>query len=59
MLAWANLHPGVVMGQGLLAGAIGWEWLNRRLRLNTPLDRRALWRLTWLGGLARRHLRQP
>ena len=52
MLAWANLHPGVVMGQGLLAGTIGWEWLNRRLRLNTPLDRRAMWRLTWLGGLA-------
>ena len=41
-LAWANLHPGVVMGQGLLVGAIGWEWLNSRLRLNTPLDRRAL-----------------
>ncbi len=52
MLAWANLHPGVVMGQALLAGAIGWEWLNRWARLNAPLDGRALWRLTWLGGLA-------
>ena len=51
-LAWANLHPGVIMGQGLLIGAIGWEWLNARLRLNTPLDRRALMRLTVIGGLA-------
>jgi hypothetical protein len=52
MLAWANLHPGVVMGQGLLVGAIGWEWLNRWVRLNAPLEPRALWRLTWIGGLA-------
>jgi hypothetical protein len=51
-LAWANLHPGVIMGQGLLAGAIVWEWLNARLRLNTPLDRRPLVRLTVMGGLA-------
>jgi hypothetical protein len=51
MLVWANLHPGVIMGQGLLVGAIGWEWLNQRLRLNAPLDRAALWRLTWIGGL--------
>jgi hypothetical protein len=51
MLAWANLHPGVIMGQGLLVGAIGWEWLNQRLRLNAPLDRASLWRLTWIGGL--------
>ena len=51
MLAWANLHPGVIMGQGLLVGAIAWEWLNQRLRLNAPLDRPALRRLTWIGGL--------
>jgi hypothetical protein len=51
MLAWANLHPGVIMGQCLLLGAIGWEWLNQRLRLNAPLDRANLWRLTWIGGL--------
>src|SRR5262245_14294814 len=51
MLLWANLHPGVIVGQGLLAGAIAWEWLNRRVRLNPPLDRSALWRLTWVGGL--------
>jgi hypothetical protein len=51
MLAWANLHPGVITGQGLLAGAIGWEWLNRRLKLNPPLDRPACWRLTLIGGL--------
>jgi hypothetical protein len=51
MLLWANLHPGVITGQGLLAGAIGWEWLNRRLRLNPPLDRPACWRLTLIGGL--------
>ena len=51
MLAWANLHPGVIVGQGLLAGAIGWEWLNRRLQLNPPLDRPACWRLTLIGGL--------
>ncbi len=52
MLAWANLHPGVIMGQGLLIGAIAWEWLNRLLRLNAPLDRPALLRLSVVGGLA-------
>lgn len=51
MLVWANTHPGVIVGQGLVAGAIGWEWLNRRLRLNPPLDAPACWRLTLLGGL--------
>jgi hypothetical protein len=51
MLAWANLHPGVITGQGLLAGAIGWEWLNRRLRWNPPLDRPACRRLTLVVGL--------
>ena len=51
MLLWANLHPGVIMGQGLLAGAIGWECLNRWLKWNTPLADGALRRLTILGGL--------
>jgi hypothetical protein len=51
MLLWANLHPGVITGQGLLAGAIGWEWLNRWLKVNAPLDRAACWRLTLLGAL--------
>ena len=51
MLAWANLHPGVIMGQGLLVGAIGWEWLNQWIRLNAPLGRTALRRLTWIGSL--------
>lgn len=51
MLLWANLHPGVITGQGLLVGAIVWEWINRAVRLNDPLDRGRLWRLTWLGGL--------
>jgi hypothetical protein len=51
MLLWANLHPGVITGQGLLAGAIAWEWLNRRLKWNPPLDRAACWRLTLIGGL--------
>jgi hypothetical protein len=51
MLAWANLHPGVITGQGLLAGAIGWEWLNRRQKVNRPLTWRACWRLTLIGGL--------
>jgi hypothetical protein len=54
MLLWSNLHPGVIVGQALLAGAIAWEWLNRRVRLNAPLDTAALRRLTWVGlaGLA-------
>jgi hypothetical protein len=43
--------PGVITGQGLLLGAIAWEWLNRRIALNTPLSKPACWRLTWLGGL--------
>jgi hypothetical protein len=51
MLVWANTHPGVITGQGLLAGAIGWEWLNRWLRLNTPLEKGRCWRLTVVGGL--------
>jgi hypothetical protein len=51
MLLWANLHPGVILGQMILAGAIAWEWLNRRLRLNAPLDGTSLRRLTIIGGL--------
>jgi hypothetical protein len=51
MLVWANAHPGVITGQGLLAGAIAWEWLNRWLCLNSPLNRAACWRLTFVGGL--------
>jgi hypothetical protein len=50
MLLWANLHPGVITGQGLLAGAIAWEWINRRVRLNPPLSRAACRRLTLIGG---------
>jgi len=49
MLLWANLHPGVLLGQALLCGAIAWEWLNRRIQLNPPLDGRALYRLTLIG----------
>lgn len=52
MLLWGNSHPGVITGQGLLAGAIAWEWLNRWLRLNSPLEPSACWRLTIVGGLA-------
>ncbi len=52
MLLWANLHPGVIMGQGLLLGAIGWEWINVRLGWNKPLDAASLKRLTIVGGLA-------
>jgi hypothetical protein len=51
LLLWANLHPGVILAQGLLCGAIAWEWLNRRVRLNTPLDAAACRRLTLIGGL--------
>ncbi len=51
MLLWANTHPGVITGQGLLAGAIAWEWLNRWLRLNPPLERSAYRRLHLVGGL--------
>lgn len=51
MLVWANCHPGVIAGQGLLAGCIGWEWMNRFLKLNKPLDVTALKRLTIIGGL--------
>jgi hypothetical protein len=50
-LAWANLHPGVIMAQGLLAGAIGWEGLNRRIGLNNRLDSTAWKRLACIGGL--------
>jgi hypothetical protein len=50
MLLWGNLHPGVITGQGLLVGALTWEWLNRRVKLNTQLDREALRRLMLVGG---------
>lgn len=50
MVLWANLHPGVLIGQVVLAAAIVWEWLNRWVRLNPPLDRAALKRLSWVGG---------
>jgi hypothetical protein len=52
MFLWANCHPGVIAGQALLIGAVAWEWLNRVVRLNIPLDRAALRRLTWFGGLS-------
>jgi hypothetical protein len=51
MLLWANLHPGIITGQGLLFGAIVWEWVNRLVKLNNPLGRAACWRLTLIGGL--------
>jgi hypothetical protein len=51
MLLWANLHPGVITGQGLLCGALAWERLNLRLQWNRPLDRASLKRLTLVGGL--------
>jgi hypothetical protein len=52
MVLWANCHPAVITGQGLILGAICWEWLNCRLRINKPLDAGALSRLTLIGGLA-------
>lgn len=52
LLVWANSHPGVIMGQGLLGGALAWEWLNYWLRWNKPLDWPNLKRLTVIGGLA-------
>jgi hypothetical protein len=51
LLLWANLHPGIIVAQGLLLGAIGWEWLNTRLRINPPLTKTACLRLTIVGGL--------
>jgi hypothetical protein len=51
MALWSNLHPGVIIGQGLLVGTIGCEWLNRWLRINPPLHLKACWRLTGIGGL--------
>lgn len=52
MLLWGNLHPGVITGQALLAGAIVWEWLNRWLKINPPLEGETCRRLTRIGGLA-------
>lgn len=51
MLLWTNLHPAVIAGQGLLFMVISWEWLNRWVKLNQPLDAGALRRLTVIGGL--------
>ena len=52
MLVWANCHPGVICGQALIVGAIGWEWINARLRLNAPVAGPGLKRLTLIGMLA-------
>ncbi len=52
MLLWGNCHPAVITGQALIVGAVAWEWLNQRWRVNEPLHKAALWRLTWVGGLA-------
>jgi hypothetical protein len=51
MLLWANLHPGVIAGLGLLYGAIAWEWLNQWFKWNEPLERESLKRLTIIGGI--------
>jgi hypothetical protein len=51
MLVWANCHPAVITGQGLIFGAIAWEWLNRGLKVNAPLSDAGLRRLTLIGGL--------
>ena len=51
MVVWANCHPAVITGQALLLGAIAWEWLNRWLRVNKPLDKAALKRLSVIGGV--------
>jgi hypothetical protein len=50
MLLWANMHPAVITGQAMLVGAIAWEWVNCRLKVNPPLDAPALRRLTLVGG---------
>ena len=54
MVLWSNLHPGVIVGQGLLVSAMGWEWINQTIKLNGPLERSGLRRLTLIGliGLA-------
>ncbi len=54
MLLWANMHPGVITGQALILGAIGWEWIYARSLAGAAgcLTRPALWRLTLVGGLA-------
>jgi len=52
MLLWANMHPGVITGQALIVGAIGWEWLNYWLQWNQRLDLPALRRLTIIGAIA-------
>lgn len=51
MLLWGNMHPGVITGQGLLAGAVAWEWLNRWWKWNLPLDGPGVRRLTVVGFL--------
>ncbi|HYV38981.1 MAG TPA: hypothetical protein VE988_25070 [Gemmataceae bacterium] len=52
MLVWANCHPAVITGQALIIGAICWEWANRWLKINAPLDNAALKRLTLIGVIA-------
>ena len=48
LLLWANLHPGVIIGQALLLGAIGWEWLNRWACALTRRWTAAPYSLAWM-----------
>lgn len=52
LFAWANLHPAVITGQALICGAIVWEWWNRRVCWNDPLNKAQCLRLTVVGGVA-------
>jgi hypothetical protein len=52
LFLWGNLHPGVILGQGLLLGAIILEWLNRWLRWSPPLSAPSCRRLSAVCGLA-------
>jgi hypothetical protein len=52
MWLWANVHPGVIIGQLLLLGAIVWEGVNWWIRFNPPLPFLAWRRLALIGGLS-------
>lgn len=61
LLLWGNLHPAVLMGQALVIGAIGWEWIawkletrNQKPETKKGMDarRQRLWSLTTWAGVA-------
>jgi hypothetical protein len=52
LFLWANCHPGVIMGQAMILGAIVCEWMQSWFRARNCLDYKSCRNLTTIGTLA-------